>query len=100
MGTGGIYVLLTYLLFSFPAGRRGDVTLLAILRFATGLEQEPLLGFACGPRLLFDAYLPGNLPQSNTCVNVLKLPIGHDMSDTDLFHKYDLAFLNTYFGYD
>ncbi|XP_069102556.1 uncharacterized protein [Argopecten irradians] len=73
------------------AGRRGNVTMEKILRFCTGSEEEPTLGFSMQPTIEFSAIA---LPMANTCTNKLSLPLTN--LNTELF---DMAFLSEYFGY-
>ena len=83
-------------------GRRGNVTLGHVLQFATGTDEEPMLGFALHPSLSFFAVEASFLPQSNTCTNTLRLPCGSLerplLTREQLFSLYDYAFGNTYFG--
>ncbi|XP_069107732.1 uncharacterized protein [Argopecten irradians] len=72
-------------------GRRGNVTMEKILRFCTGSEEEPTLGFSMQPTIEFSAIA---LPMANTCTNKLSLPLTN--LNTELF---DMAFLSEYFGY-
>lgn len=74
----------------------------SILQFATGTDEEPILGFSIPPHLTFYEVSGSFLPTANTCVNALKLPrpTGEkDLPDTEvLFNLYDLAFKNAFFG--
>ena len=84
-------------------GRRGKVDLGSILKFVTGTEKEPLLGFKLHPSLSFIKTNEKNfLPSSNTCINRLNLPRAkseYNLPDEKtLFHLYDYAFVNQYFG--
>jgi len=85
----------------FKGGRRGTIDLRSILRFATGTEEEPALGFALQPSIVF-CEAKSFMPTANTCINrmTLALPQGvQDMpSNDELFKFFDLAFSNTYFG--
>ena len=88
-----------------------------ILKFATGDEEEPILGFEPAlktempPAMViqsFDGKRSGNfLPFSNTCANLLNIPrpdgvevpmIGNQDEERMLFEKYDQAFLSNFFG--
>ncbi|XP_028403172.1 uncharacterized protein LOC114525912 [Dendronephthya gigantea] len=82
------------------AGRRENVSLGDVLRFATGSEDEPVLGFAIQPALCFSDGTRSCLPTSNTCINLLRLAIGEILpeSQDEMFQKFDLAFSNTHFG--
>ena len=77
------------------------------MRFATCDDEAPLLGYenAAKPSLTFYE-VPENrsfLPTANTCRCELKLPrasIEVRLPDVDaLFHLYDMAFVNPYFGH-
>ena len=87
------------LLLNVSAGRRSSVTLEKILRFATGTEQEPAMGFTMQPSITFQADMVMSLPRAHTCINRLILPIGNlPASKAELFNTFDLAFSNEYFG--
>ena len=96
-----------------------NVTLGMILKYITGDEEEPLLGYHVSPTTLFvKAATPrAIMPTSNTCINTLNLPrqvpqlpkAPPSSSDTnkveegetefsreDLF-EHDLAFLTDFF---
>ena len=79
------------------------MTLPHILRFATGAEEEPVLGFSIQPSLLFIEAEGSFLPSANTCINCLKLPratVDKPLpSEEHLFNLYDFAFANAYFGH-
>lgn len=81
--------------------KKGDVSLSSILKFATGSEEEPILGFHIHPSIAFvkNASL---VPTSNTCINKLNLPIPSGSTEMPshafLFNLYDYAFSNAYFG--
>ena len=88
---------------SSVGGRRGVVSLGGILRFATGAEVEPLLGFAIHPIIEFiKTGKPNSLPTSNTCINRLNLPratLEYSLPEENkLFDLYDYAFSSDYFG--
>ena len=56
-------------------GRRGKVGLGSILKFVTGTEKEPVVGFKLHPSLFFIKTDEKNfLPSSNTWINRLNLP--------------------------
>ena len=59
-----------------------------ILKFITGSESEPILGYAMEPRIEFDRYAPSPLPTSNTCINKLTLALG-DNVPADRSDMYD-----------
>lgn len=98
---GKIYSAFIKYLREVAGGRRGDVSLCSILKFATGSEEEPVLGFHIHPSIAFvkNASL---VPTSNTCINKLNLPIPHGNMEVPsqdiLFNLYDYAFCNAYFG--
>ena len=97
-------ILYRYFKFSIPltflGGRRSGVTLGHILQFATGAEEEPILGFTINPSLEATTTF---LPTSNTFTCCLKLP--HATNELplppsqELHSLYDLAFLNAFFGH-
>ena len=77
------------------------MTLNKVLKFATGTEEEPALGFTLKPSLQF-IVRNSHLPTGNTCINRLSLTV-HDAdrelpSDDYLFNLYDYAFSNAYYG--
>lgn len=84
------------------AARRanGKISLEDVLKFVTGCETEPVLGFQMKPSIFFDAAMPSCIPTSNTCINRLTLAIGDIVPDgkEELFQFFDYAFLNDYFG--
>lgn len=85
------------------AGRRGDITLEWILQFATGSDEEPLLGFRLAPSIRFVEVTKSFLPMANTCINAMILPYASHSSkqlpaDDVLFGLYDEAFSSTHFG--
>lgn len=75
------------------------MTLEKILMFITGSQHEPLLGFKIQPTIKF-AELPGNLPTANTCINCLTIPCTSTVDKEKMFENFDLAFTNTYFGFE
>lgn len=79
------------------------MTLEHILRFTTGAETEPLLGFRIPPSVSFAETGKGKfIPTSNSCINQLVLPRAGNSyklpNEKELFRLYDYAFLNAYFG--
>ena len=52
------------------------ITLDSIIVFATGMAEEPPLGFSPKPSLLFQEGT--TFPSANTCANHLRLPIKKD----------------------
>ena len=88
--------------FLFLAGRGvdGNISLHSILKFVTGCENEPVLGFQMKPTICFDTNMPSCLPMGNTCISRLTSPIGENVSMTkeEVFSFFDYAFANDYFG--
>lgn len=82
------------------AGRRTSVTLEKVLKFITGSEAEPVLGYGIDPHIVFDRFAKSFLPTSNTCVNKLTLPVGHMVppNHAEIYAFFDYAFTNDYFG--
>ena len=89
-------------LLSFSAGRRqdGNISLERVLKFVTGSENEPVLGFQMRPTIVFKAAVRSCVPMSNTCINRLTLPVGEIVPDVkeEVFSFFDYAFINDYFG--
>lgn len=83
------------------SGRREGVTLGSVLKFATGTDEEPVLGFVLQPTICFGENT-SYIPTANTCVNQLNLTIPAESLEMppqhELFKLYDYAFCNTYFG--
>uniref|UniRef100_K1PAL0 SAM domain-containing protein n=1 Tax=Magallana gigas TaxID=29159 RepID=K1PAL0_MAGGI len=81
------------------SGRRGDVTLAKILRFCTGSEEEPPLGYQIQPTMEF-VERQSFLPTGNTCINKMQLtiPVNEEPTEDALFNFFDFAFCNSYFG--
>ncbi|XP_057290583.1 uncharacterized protein LOC130647115 [Hydractinia symbiolongicarpus] len=85
-------------------GKRSGVSLPDVLRFVTGSEEEPLLGFALAPSIKFVPVMEEGrfLPTSNTCINQLQLPMESNAislpDENALFGLYDLAFSSRFFG--
>ena len=88
--------------FIISGGYRGTIALADILRFATGAENEPILGFAIQPSIAFVEAMNGFVPTANTCVNLLQLPRPTANlplpAPEVLFNMYDFAFANAFFG--
>lgn len=101
-----VYELFLKYVREASSGRRAPITLGNILRFVTGAEEEPVLGFAIPPSISFTCATNKSkwsfLPTSNTCSQMLKLPTGshsYPLPPEDvLFEVYDSAFSNEYFG--
>ena len=72
-----------------------------VVKFATGTEEEPILGFALHPSILF-VEAGSFIPTANTCINRLNLPrpsVSISLPSKDeLFNLYDYAFLNAFYG--
>ncbi len=88
-------------------GERTGISFNHILRFATCDDEIPLLGYERGAKPSITFYeVPDNksfIPTANTCSSQLQLPrptieVGLPDDDT-LFHFYDMAFVNEYFGH-
>ena len=97
----------TYLgIIYFSGGQRPGISLNKILQFTTCDEEVPLLGYENGIRPSITFYeVAANksfIPTANTCVGNLQLPRpSHESplpTDEELFEKYDIAFVNTFFG--
>ena len=93
----------TLVLMFITGGRRGKADLGSTQKFVTGTEKEPLLGFKLHPSLFFIKTNKKNfLSSSNTYTNRLSLPRAtaeYNLPDEKtLFHLYDYAFVNQYFG--
>ena len=101
-----VYAAFTKYVRESAGGRRGSITLGCILQFATGLDEEPPLGFELQPCIQFVAAPQNNkwsfIPTANTCTATLFLPKGScDLplpTEKELFEVYDFAFSNSYFG--
>ena len=95
-------IALLLLCFSLFSWKRldGNISLHCILKFITGYENEPVLGFQMKPTICFDTNMPSCLPMGNTCISKLTLPIGENVSMTkeEVFSFFDYAFANDYFG--
>ena len=89
-----------FFLFSAGRGVDGNISLHSILKFVTGCENEPVLGFQMKPTICFDTNMPSCLPMGNTCISRPTLPIGENVSMTkeEVFSFFDYAFENDYFG--
>ena len=75
----------------------------SIIRFVTGTERKPPLGFNLEASLFFIKTNEKNfLPSSNTCMNRLSLPRATAEyilpDEKTFFHLCDFAFVNQYFG--
>ena len=83
--------------------RRGAITLDHALKFVTGTDEEPVLGFVLHPSLDFTEVSKSFIPTASTCGNTLFLPyatINTPLPESDtLFKLYDYAFVNSYFGH-
>lgn len=96
-----VYTLFIKYLREAASGRRGTVNLGSILRFSTGAEAEPALGFSLHPSISF---IEGEnyIPTANTCINRLTLTIpdgSHELPpQEEMFRLFDFAFCNAFFG--
>ncbi|KAK3107016.1 hypothetical protein FSP39_005117 [Pinctada imbricata] len=72
------------------SGRRGNVTVERILKFATGSASFPVLGYGIAPTIEF---VDTRYPTSSTCINKMYLP-----NEEMIAENYDMAFMNDYFG--
>ncbi|KAH3735535.1 hypothetical protein DPMN_042070 [Dreissena polymorpha] len=65
--------LSTYIDLIYARGRRWIVSLGKVLRFATGSEEEPMMGFVLHPTIKFT--VAGSfVPTASICANTLNLP--------------------------
>ena len=85
--------------------RRCFLSLGNVLRFVTGTEEEPLLGFQMQPSINFvEAKNKYDFaPTASTCSNTLNLPrpsvqLELPEEETELFQLYDYAFTSEFFG--
>ena len=95
--------LLNYFIIALTGGRRGNIALSDILRFCTGADEEPVLGYALHPSIIFVEANEGHfIPTANTCINCLKLPrpsLTEPLPSIEMLHDlYDYAFANAHFG--
>lgn len=83
----------------FLGGRRGVDSLAKILRFCTGSEEEPPLGYNIQPVVEF-VERQSLLPTGNTSINKMQLtiPINNEPTEDEMFNFFDFAFCNSYFG--
>lgn len=74
------------------------------MRFVSGAEEEPVLGFALKPSITFvEAQTEKDfIPTASTCTNKLFIRRGSPQidlpSEKELFNYYDYAFSNEFFG--
>ena len=67
-----VKTIITLILMLITVDRRGKLTLGSILRFVTGTEKEPLLGFKLHPSLFSIKIEEKNcLPSGNICISRL-----------------------------
>lgn len=73
-----------------------------MLRFVTGITWEPMFGYAITPSIQFVEVVSKAemLPKSSTCAHILYLPycMAGGFDERFLFERFDMAFMNTYFG--
>ncbi|XP_006815367.1 uncharacterized protein LOC102808559, partial [Saccoglossus kowalevskii] len=97
-----VYALFMIYIRETARGKRGNITVSDILRFATGADEEPILGFMMDPSIEFVEVDNSFLPSANTCINSMKLPrstLTQELPPMDaLFNLYDYAFSNSVFG--
>ncbi|XP_052281203.1 uncharacterized protein LOC127878711 [Dreissena polymorpha] len=99
-----VYAIFVKYVREVASGRRGSVSLGHILQFATGTDEEPMLGFSIHPSIEFVEVQANSsfIPTANTCINCMKLPRPSLEvklpADTELFSLYDYAFMNSFYG--
>ncbi|XP_052242055.1 uncharacterized protein LOC127852211 [Dreissena polymorpha] len=99
-----VYAIFVKYVREVASGRRGSVSLGHILQFATGTDEEPMLGFSIHPSIEFVEVQANSsfIPTANTCINCIKLPRPSLEvklpADTELFSLYDYAFMNSFYG--
>lgn len=94
------------MLFLLGGSRKsGEIklSLAAILRFCTGSEGEPPLGFALQPTIEFSESEEPRAPTANTCSNRLVLSYPKNITDhgfdvEPVFRLFDTGFVSEYFG--
>ena len=71
-----------------------------IMKFVTGSENKPVLGYGMKPTVCFNENVLSCLPTSNTCINRMTLAIGDNVPEdkVQMFAYFDYAFVNNYFG--
>ena len=71
-----------------------------LMKFVTGSEAEPVLGYGINPHIVFNPYAIAGLPTSNTCINKLTLPVGDKVPQNPQksYEFFDYAFNSDYFG--
>jgi len=100
-----VYAKLVKYFREAASGRRKCINLGSILQFATGIDEEPVLGYDLKPSLTFVEAVCVNygfLPRASTCVNRIHLPRPTQEiklpDDEKLFEIYDSAFASSFFG--
>lgn len=101
-----VYAAFSKYVLEAASGRRSEITFRSILQNATGLDEEPPLGFELQPSIQFVAATKelkwSFVPEANTCSKTMFLPRGSHClplpAEEGLFYVYDAAFSNTYFG--
>ncbi|XP_061167403.1 uncharacterized protein LOC133176276 [Saccostrea echinata] len=99
-----VYTVFLKYLRAVASGRRGTVSLRDVLQFATGANEEPVLGFVLHPSIEFVESTPSTsfIPTASTCTNTLNIPRPSAEiplpPEENLFSYYDYAFSNAYFG--
>ena len=98
---------LSPLVILFLGGSRkyGDVkvSLAMILRFCTGSEAEPPLGFSLQPTIEFNEVASERAPTANTCINKLMLYYPAQITEPGyniepVYKLLDVGFVSEYFG--
>lgn len=52
-----------------------DISLEKIMTFATGMPEEPPMGFQPKPSLVFHSRAQSTFPTANTCANQISIPL-------------------------
>lgn len=66
----------------FVTGGNSQVTLKNILAWVTGSDGLPAVTYVDTPTIIF---IPGCLPKTNSCMNILKLPL--DIENYQVFRE-------------
>ena len=98
--------ILHIFIYLFPlnlaGGRRGGITLVDVLTFATESDDEPVLGYEINPSIYFALAVEGIFFfTANVCINLLTLERVDDIAQKfpdNLFTIFDYAFANAYYG--
>ena len=68
-------------------GNEETITLHLVLQFCTGASNIPVEGFFDHPNISFDHAKPIRLPSSNSCANILSLPVNARLQEYDTFKE-------------